>query len=440
MKVKQLLSLLILMTTMGLLAACGGGNDTPDTRDYIRHVTPTGEHANRIRAITYVTFDDLTPEGYRLTQSWDAMGMCTNETVYVGFTAFRPDGLEDFLLFSYNHTSGRRRFIGSFMQAAQAAGNLEYGEEMPKGHTRLVYANGMLYMTSQGFHDFKESLDRLEEYRGAHLFRYDIANGEFTNVTAHLPDGVIIPHEGIIALKYMPSAGYLVGLTHPHSNLVFIDMETYEVSRVAQGIPWSPGLVVSRDLVVDDINQRVFIYRGPENVYRIPGSIYTSFTAMNAFPVYMYDLATDALSVIMSPVEGGMWGTTLVRSDGQKAYVSTVGGFLVEIDFATPRARIIGNLLPREFVRAGHRLNSLYHITFSPDETRLYTIPTYAGYITGLYEFDLYTRESVRLVELPARVYTGNGIIDSGGNLYFAAFGYHNWSGDCRLMIIEIEH
>jgi len=389
--------------------------------------------------ITYISFCDLAPEGYILIQSWDATGIDPDDNVYIGFTAFRPDGLEDFLLFSYNHQTGDRRFLGSFMQAAADANNLHYGEEMPKGHTRLVYVNGMVYMASQSFHDFKTSIDHLEDYRGAHIFRYEIATGLFTNVTAHLPGGVVIPHEGIIALSHMPSAGYLVGLTHPHSNIVLIDLENYQVSRIIKGIPWEPGTTVSRDFVVDDINQRIFLYRGVENVYRIPGSIYTRFDALREFPVYVIDINTDtAAQRTGSSISGGMWGTSLVTSDGLRAYVSTVGGFLVEVDFVTDRVRLIGNLLPGEFQRI-HRLNSLYVITFSPCETRLYSIPTYAGYITGLFQFCLETRDSTRKLQLPARVYTGNGIRDSHGNMYFAAFGYHNWSGDCRLLIIRLE-
>jgi len=412
-----------------MLAACSGADNDDNAYD-----------TERVRSIIYVSFDDLTPEGYLLTQSWDTLGIDSNDRIYIGFTAFRPDGLEDFLLFSYQHATGERRFLGSFMQAAFEAGNLIEGEEMPKGHTRLVYTNGMIYMASQGFHDFKESLCDLENYRGAHLFRYEIATGLFTNVTAHLPEGVVIPHEGIIALNYMPSAGYLVGLTHPHSNIVFIDIETYEVSRVAQGIPWIPGRVVSRDLVVDDANQRVFIYRGPENTTWTEGTIYARFTAANAFPVYMYDLARGFITPIASPVFGGMWGTALVPACGQRAFVSTAGGYLVEIDFNDPpRARMFGNLLPQEFQDASYRLAFLYHITFSPCETRLYTIPTYAGHITGLYEFCLEMRESTRLIPLPNRVYTGNGIRDSVGLLYFATFGYHDWAGDGRLMIIELD-
>ena len=69
----------------------------------------------------------------------------------------------------------RRHFINT----AGAQHNLEPGEELPKGHSRIVQVGRKLYMTSQNFHDFKGSLDQLPEYRGAHLFSYDLDSGVF---------------------------------------------------------------------------------------------------------------------------------------------------------------------------------------------------------------------------------------------------------------------
>jgi hypothetical protein len=411
---RQLPKLIVIILAVFFITSCGS-NDTT--------------------TVWHISFDDIAPEGYMLTQSWDALGIDSNDNVYIGFTALRPDGREDVVLFMYNHDSGERRLLGTFMQAAEEAGNLMEDEEIPKGHTNLVYVDGRLFMASQGFHDFKESLDGLENYRGAHLFYYDTRTGNFVNVSASLPGGVVLPNEGIIALSHMPSAGYLVGLSHPHSNIVLYCIEANE-ARVIPGIPWSPGLVVSRTLVVDDINQRIYLYRGPENTTWRYRTIYTRFTALNSFPVYVYDLATDTLRRTDTLVAGGMWGTAQMTADGQTAYVSTAGGYVVKIDFNTGMSRIIADLLPNEFHRT-HRLSFLYHITLSECETRIYTIPTYASDISGLYMHDLLTRYSVKLMSLPCRVYTGAGIRDSAGRMYFAAFGYHDWTGNCYLLIIQ---
>ena len=49
------------------------------------------------------------------------------------------------------------------------------GENIPKGHTRLIFADGKVYMGSQGFHDLKNEIDDLPRYRGAHIFAFGTA-------------------------------------------------------------------------------------------------------------------------------------------------------------------------------------------------------------------------------------------------------------------------
>src|SRR5215471_21528528 len=70
-----------------------------------------------------ITFDDLAPRGMVLQQCWNATGMDSSGKVYVGFTARRGDGREDFALFRYDPATGDRRLLGTFMEASAAAGN-----------------------------------------------------------------------------------------------------------------------------------------------------------------------------------------------------------------------------------------------------------------------------------------------------------------------------
>jgi hypothetical protein len=44
-------------------------------------------------AVEAILFDDLAPPGFTLKQSWNALGMESNERVYIGFTSIRPDHL-----------------------------------------------------------------------------------------------------------------------------------------------------------------------------------------------------------------------------------------------------------------------------------------------------------------------------------------------------------
>src|SRR3954469_8403908 len=147
-----------------------------------------------------ITFDDLAPPGTVLRQCWDAIGIDAQERVYVGFTARRRDGREDFALFRYEPLSAQRRFLGTFMDVSQAPGNLAPGEEIPKGHTHLLAVQGKVYMASQGFHDLKGSIDALPRYRGSHLYAYSLSTGMLEDLSGNLPGGVLTRSTGIVAL------------------------------------------------------------------------------------------------------------------------------------------------------------------------------------------------------------------------------------------------
>ena len=83
-----------------------------------------------------IAFDDLARAGLTLKQCWNAMGMDSQQRVYIGFTSRRSDARQDFAVFRYDPSTGERRFLGTFMDVSQAAGNLRPSERDPKGpHT-----------------------------------------------------------------------------------------------------------------------------------------------------------------------------------------------------------------------------------------------------------------------------------------------------------------
>jgi hypothetical protein len=113
--------------------------------------------------------------------------------------------------------------------------------------------------------------------------------------------------------------------------------------------------------------------------------------------------------------------------------MSTSASFIHEVDFDTSRTRVIGRMLEADY---------FYSVTFSPDEKKLYGIPSWASgrgaNRSGLYEYDLVTNASKRIFDLPPGWYTGNGIRDRNMNLYFAQF-YDEREGPSRLLIIELK-
>src|SRR3954468_6415919 len=211
-----------------------------------------------------ITFDDLAPPGMVLRQCWDAIGIDAQERVYVGFTARRQDGREDFALFRYEPLSAQRHFLGTFMDVSQAAGNLAPGEEIPKGHTHLVAVEGKVYMASQGFHDLKGAIDALPSYRGSHLYGYSLSTGLLEELSRSLPGGVLTRNTGIVALTAVPGSTLLAGLAHPTSDIVLFDRAQGRVDRTVRGIPWRLGNPLSREIVATR-QGKIFTYRGTED-------------------------------------------------------------------------------------------------------------------------------------------------------------------------------
>ena len=97
----------------------------------------------------FISFDDVKPKDLELEQSWDSMGIDNNERVYIGWTSKRKDGREDFAIFRYDNNTGEKKFIGTLMDASAKANNLNPDEEIPKGHTKMIYVNGKMYLASQ---------------------------------------------------------------------------------------------------------------------------------------------------------------------------------------------------------------------------------------------------------------------------------------------------
>jgi DNA-binding beta-propeller fold protein YncE len=352
---------------------------------------------------------------YRPDQSWDCYGWADNGKLYFGWTTYngrarRPNNAavdssgnpsptanrggasqEDFLIFSYDPATQRVKYIDSFMEASRRQNNLRWhdgsdqtlphSEESPKGHTRFMnIGDGYLYMASQPFHDFKRYMWRsddvfpfpLEDFRGGKIFRLDPRTDTLVDLSATMANtpapGVTVEHEGIIVLDYMKSTGLLVGLTHPNSNLVFVDPVANAVVRNVETIPWTlQGLTVGRDFVIDDINRRIYLSRGNEG----PSDDGTGRPDMR--DVWVYDWTTNTTTKSDSQVFGGMWGTSVVTPDGKAAYVTACGGQLFKIDFETGKTTHEVFLDPTQ---DSGDLDDLYWVIPSSDWTKLYSMPT----------------------------------------------------------------
>ncbi len=390
----------------------------------------------RVAAVpwTEVSFDNIAPRGMKMKECWNGMGMDDQGRIYIGFTSSRADGREDFLVFSYDPQTGKRTFLGTFLDSVAAAGNAYKGENIPKGHTRMIYINGRMYMGSQSFHDLKLEIESLSTYRGSHLFAFDLSLGLLKDLSAALPQGVVTEHEGLISLNILPHENLLVGLAHPSSDMVLYDYLNEQLVKVIPGIPWKLGNPLSREIIVAP-SGNIYTYRGTEDVSQLNES----------HSVWVNNIHTGEMRDTGFQMTRGFWVGQTQKRDGSKIYVSTIGGQLYEFDVASETFKDLGYELPKTDDRI---IEYTYALTLSPDETKLYYVPSVIkkqGGTAGLgkagsgelYYHDLATGQVVFVQQLPRGIYTSADLRDSK-NIYFAHFGSDTnlWTGKPSLFIL----
>lgn len=404
------------------------------SQPFLPTFTPTSAFERNELSWTEISFYDLVPPDLNVDmyQSWNGMGMDDQGRVYIGYTSFRDNRRsEDFVVFRYNPETGEREFLGSFMEVASAEGNLQEGESMPKGHTRLIFTDGKMYMGSQGFHDFKWEIDELPDYRGSHILAYDVENETWEDLAADLPGGVVTENQGIVALNILRDEGLLVGLAHPHSDIVLYDYKNEQLEQIVPGIPWKLGNPLSREVIVAP-SGNIYTYRGTEDPVQ----------RNEVHPVWVYNIHSGEMKETEFTMTNGFWiGQTETR-DGSKIYVSTTNGQLYEFDVATESFQDLGHMLPQKAYQAGRRILYQYGPILSPDEKKIYFVPSVIDNPEGsgeLYEYDIASGEVTFIEQLPVGIYTSGDVRDDE-NIYFAHFGSERqlWGGDVRLMVISI--
>ena len=63
----------------------------------------------------------------------------------------------------------------------------------------MIFADGKMYMGSQSFHDLKWEIDSLPTFRGSHLFAFDTTADTWSDLSAALPEGVVLCEKGVSA-------------------------------------------------------------------------------------------------------------------------------------------------------------------------------------------------------------------------------------------------
>lgn len=384
----------------------------------------------RVTGFKEIDLTNLFPDNFIGDTSWDPMGIDENGVIYFGYTGRRFDlipnkVIEDFAVFSYNPEKDVVKLLGTFIESSKASHNYVEGEAIPKGHTKFHCIDSKVYMASQGFHDFKAGIDGYENYRGAHLYMYDIAKEALIDISASMPGGVWVEHQGVVSMNYMPEIGKLVGFTHPLADLVFYDVKTNKIDRFVKGIPWQLGNPLSRELVVT--GDKVYLYRGVEDCgYR---------AEQLEWPVYCYDYGDDTLTNTGEMMRGGFWNGQAITSDGKTAYISGCCSFLYKMDLETGKVTFLRDM----DLDGESRLGFTYSISMSPDEKKLFYIPT-AINPGRIYEYDIATNTVTTIANVECDVYCGSNIVTKDNWYYFVRFGNGGaWEGNPSVVAFRIE-
>jgi hypothetical protein len=396
--------------------------------------SPAATDIPTVAAVQEISFSDVIPQDLHFREGWcwNSIGVDDKGNVYMGIGGKTLDG-QDVVEVSNNITTGVRKFLTTLRTVSQQAGNLKTGEEIPKGHTRIVEMNGKMYLGSQGFHDIF-AID--PNVRGGHFYEMDVTSGTWRDLSVTDPGGVSIPNQGIIGVDVIPEKNMVVGFASPAGNIVVYDLASqhstvYTNPDAAQYL----GRNVSRHIVYSSKYNR----------------IYTSFAGS---PMLRLDLNTGAYTTLpassgefyFGPGPGYDYGNEFVTAmaknhDGSQIYYLSWNGYLYHFNVDNETLTRVGPINTADEIALGVHVQSAFALAMSKDEKYLYTIPSGMsdGY-TGLYRYDIAAGVWSKIADFTDRLggatFAG-GETDAAGRIYFARFGDES-SGWVHLLQIDV--
>jgi hypothetical protein len=381
--------------------------------------------------INEISFVDVEPNGFQEGWCWNAIGTDQAGHVYMAIGYGDIDRPNDVGVFRYSIASAEHKFLTTLKTVSQAENNLLPGENIIKGHTRIVEMDGKIYLGSQGFHDIFE-ID--PTVRGGHLYQMDVATEQWQDLSVTDPGGVSIPNQGIIAVDIIPGENKLVGFTSAGGDIVIYDLATQK-STVYPSTREFLGRNVSRHIVYTH------------------GKVYAAFAGS---PMMRLDLATGKYEVLpktqgefeYGPGPGFDYGNEFVTAmakthDGNDIYYLSWNGILYHFNVTTETLTRVGPVNTAEELATGIDVKTAFALAISNDDKYLYTIPSsMSDKSTGLYRYDIAAGVWTKLADYTARL--GNATFSGGetgadGRIYFARFGDEN-KGWVHLLQIDVNH
>jgi len=368
--------------------------------------------------VRLISFDDIKPDGARLTVCWGGIGIDHEQNVYFAASDQNDTKPDDTVIFRYNTKTGDRELLGTLRGISAAAGNLGPEESIGKVHVNIMEHEGKMYFSSHDYHNIKPDHSDMYERRGGHFYAFDLKTETFEDLSKTDNHGVSVPYQGIIAMDILRKHDKLAGFTFPFGDILIYDLKKRRTT-LYPGVPEYRTSNVSREIWATK-----------------KGKVYFSYSRPN-FWLWELDVKTGAMkrTAQRNVLSHGFLHGMVPTRDGNTVYLLTnTGGNLYAFDVEAERLKDLGSLLPPEEITRGQSVHFVFGLILSKDEKKLYSLPCKfkKGNVPALYEYDVETGKKTRLARFPSLkggTVTGNATIDDQGRLYF---GYHSGGDEGR--------
>ncbi len=361
------------------------------------------------------------PDGSRPDQSWLAVGSGPDGSIYIS----GHDHVANSMLYRLEPETGSLTWVGDARAASTAADNWETGETAEKFHTRPTYHDGRMYVATLD----KSSIDdAFMSTRGFHWYAYDLASGDFVDLSANEPTGVGAEHLQVVTISADPVNDRIYGITIPDNQLLYYDVAEGRTTVVGTPDEWEGYFYSGRFMWTDSL-ANVYMTGGTERSQWNQGedpavldSVWR-YTPDSGFEDTGFALET------LAAIEVGQWNAA-----HDTLYVSDDMGHIYR--FTDPAAT--WEYLGRPDFPAGETssgLNKVWVFQLDPNEETIYLGRSdNAGLANEIWEFDIDTGTSSVLAALPdldatagsEAFITGYDSWDDDGNFYISSFSMYD--------------
>ncbi len=361
------------------------------------------------------------PGGDKPDQSWLAVGSGPDGGIYISGHDHRLNSM----LYRLDPEAGYLTWVGDARTASTAADNWKPGETAEKFHTRPTYHDGRMYVATLD----KSSMDvAFLGTRGFHWYAYDLASGDFVDLSADEPGGVGAERLQVVTISADPVNDRIYGMTIPDNQLLYYDVAQGRTTVVGTPDEWE-GYFYSNRFIWTDSRGSVYMTGGTERSQWNQGedrSVLDSVWRYN--PDSGFEDTGFALETLAA-IEVGQWNAAHDR-----LYVSDDMGHIYRFTDATMTWEYLGRPdFPAGETPSG--FNKVWVFQLDPGEETIYLGRSdNFGRPNEIWEFDIDTGSSSILAELPdldtsaglEAFITGYDSWDDEGNFYIAAFSMYD--------------